>query len=359
MKKIIHCLNCNKEIEVNLSSKKKFCNQKCAGEYRSKQVEYIKLTCKQCGKEFKVPKRNISKNNPRMFCSRKCKDENWGRNRIEKICPVCGKKFLAQRNKAKYNFCCSPECSAKNPNNRIINNSGTMTLICQHCGKEFEKRVSYVKKQERRGQPVKFCSKECSLAAYGRTKKNMINTTCEVCGSHFQYKEGHKKRFCSQECRLKYASRDTVTLTCAFCGKQYKANGYKANVQHSKYCSRKCRNNAVAIAKDTYAKLQHYLRTSSKYLLWQRSVFKKANYACEECGNKENLHAHHKYELYNIAKDNDFDEQKILSSDIFNDIDNGECLCGKCHLKHHPYHKELRDNVGRFCRRKFKSTNKV
>lgn len=61
-------------------------------------------------------------------------------------------------------------------------------------------------------------------------------------------------------------------------------------------------------------------RSSSDVLNWKRAV-KKAG-ACSVCGSKENLEAHHKVPW----------EYSITGR---TDVDNGECLCEKCHKMMH------------------------
>ena len=46
-----------------------------------------------------------------------------------------------------------------------------------------------------------------------------------------------------------------------------------------------------------------------------------------------------------------FNIDNILMSDIFNDVDNGQCLCEKCHQnKHYQLRGETRNSKGQFCR---------
>lgn len=53
------------------------------------------------------------------------------------------------------------------------------------------------------------------------------------------------------------------------------------------------------------------------------------------------------------------DIDKVISSDIFQDISNGQCLCKICHDKQHPYVTRIRDNKGRFSRLEYKVTKKT
>lgn len=359
MKKVVKCLNCGKQMELYPSSTKKFCNHKCYSEYTKKQTEYVEFTCEHCGKKFKRTAREVRRANkigvPIRFCSFECKEADWGKNRVEKTCPVCGKKFLVQHKfKDSDDKCCSPECAEK----RRQENQKPIKRICQHCGKEFTVPLFYLRKQEKRGQNVNYCSKEC--ASEGRRIIPKITYACTNCGKTFKAsKNDHTEHFCSEKCRLEWVTRSTQTITCEFCGKQFVENGY--DIAHGrKYCSMECWNKARAMEHDTYQKCQHYLRSSQAYAKWRMAVMQRAQYQCEKCGSKEQIQVHHcNITLYKIAKQYDFDEQKIIESKEFNDIDNGECLCLSCHIKEHPYHKELRNKKGQFCRLEFKTTKRL
>jgi len=364
LKKIIKCLTCGKEIEVYPSSKKKYCSRKCAAANQTKKMEASKVsfTCEQCGKEFFRTAREIRNaeyhNTPIRFCCRQCKDTFWGKDRVVITCCVCGKQFLVQQKDVRKHKTCSPECAKHNVHNRQVFNKGIITLTCQYCKKKFSKRVAFVEKSARRGQPVKYCSKSCQKKATGHVKLPTITVQCEHCGKDFQVKTGHSRKFCSQECRLQFAKRNSNVLTCQYCGEEFIATGYQ--IKHGrKFCSIQCRNKARIVEKSNYAKFQHYIRTSKEYESWRLAVLKKANFCCEDCGAVGVLHAHHKKEMFEIAKQYDFDIQKTLASPEFNDINNGECLCVQCHIKRHPYHKKLRNCKGQFCRREFNPTNQI
>lgn len=364
MKKIIKCLTCGKVIEVYPSSNRKYCSRKCAAARQTLEMEASKVSfvCEQCGKKFfrtaREVKNKTRRNEPIRFCCRQCKDDYWGRNRVEVICCVCKKKFLVQKKDVKTHQTCSPECAKHNVYNRKEFNKGTVTLTCKNCKKEFTVRRSYLEKNERRGQPIKYCSKSCQMESTGHTKLSTVKTQCQHCGKEFFIKKGHSQKFCSQECRLQFIAKDTKTLICQYCGTEFKATKYQ--IEHGrKYCSRTCRNEAIKIHKNDYAAFQHYVRTSREYEQWRLAVLQNANYRCSECGTTGVLHAHHKVELYTIAKQYKFDIEAVLNSPEFNDISNGECLCVKCHIKRHPYHEKLRNCKGQFCRHEFNPTNQT
>ena len=72
-RKMIHCLQCNKEVSVIVTSNQRFCCQSCAAQYRDvgqlKTLPRVTKICETCGKEFEVYPRQAP---ARRFCSRVC-----------------------------------------------------------------------------------------------------------------------------------------------------------------------------------------------------------------------------------------------------------------------------------------------
>lgn len=359
MKKVVKCLNCGKEMELSPSSSRKYCSNECYHEAKKKMTPVVKLTCEQCGKEFTRPKRSIQGQIPR-FCSRKCKSDYWGRNRVKQVCVVCGKEFLTQAKMSGPNRCCSPECSAKNKKNPMLGPK-MLKFTCEECGREFEKTQSYVNKEKRKHGPD-YVPKFCSIKCYHKSRNGYkTKVTCEYCGKEYEI-NGYRdrtaeKHFCSISCKRAYESDNhSVETVCKHCGKTFVVNRYHYEHVKDHYCSQECKVAEIKVIKDTYAKLQHYLRSSVQYDKWRKAILERAGYKCEDCGAIGRLHAHHIKELYVIAKSYDFDAEQVLNSTEFNDIDNGVCLCTECHIKRHPYHKELRNQRGQFRRLEFKTT---
>ena len=355
MKETRKCLICGKEFECWPSESKKYCSRKCNGISRTTSIQYKDFTCEWCGKHFKRRLKDVhsaeNKGQKIRFCSFKCKEEHWGRNRVKQTCPVCGKIFLLQKKDATPGRACSSECAAKNIKNRRLHLTPMTTIICAHCGKEFKEHDSYIRTQNARGQKVRFCSRKCSLEHTGRAPIERVTVECELCHKPFVKKINENKRFCSEKCRKSNLQRGTTYKNCPICGKQFKVIASNPN---KKYCSRECWDKDRSIKKDNYAKLQHYLRSSSEYVQWRYAVLFRAHFQCEECGSKKALHVHHKTELYKIAQKYDFKIEDILASEEFNDPDNGQCLCIQCHIKAHPFNRKLRDKLGRFSRLEFK-----
>lgn len=86
--------------------------------------------------------------------------------------------------------------------------------------------------------------------------------------------------------------------------------------------------------------IMRYLRTYSKYLQWRIDVFKRDNYTCVFCGDRNYegrgktlvLNADHIRPLYLILADNEItDIANALKCKELWDIDNGRTLCRPCH----------------------------
>ena len=99
--------------------------------------------CQMCGKTF-----SSLDSGKRCYCSTVCKRLADKENkRVEKVCVVCGRTFLASNKKTK---CCSNTCRGKmswdNESERK-----RYDLICQVCGKKYKSLRPY----------SKYCSRKC------------------------------------------------------------------------------------------------------------------------------------------------------------------------------------------------------
>ena len=113
-----------------------------------KKKEKIKKICEVCGKEFEILK---CREYTAMFCSVKCKGKAKRRNK--KICEVCGNEFYGR----KYSIFCSSECSHN------VQKKDKIKKICDECGSSFEVFES--------GSDRKFCSKQC----YNKNKDSKVS----------------------------------------------------------------------------------------------------------------------------------------------------------------------------------------
>lgn len=132
--------------------------------------------CKACSKPFQHRKLN------KVYCSQKCYfssiAETW---RVERECALCKQKYIPSHKKQEY---CGHKCHGK-VNGEAKKNSVKMN--CGRCGKEFERRISALSKEN-------FCSWEC--------RKAPTSKLCEACGKEYKVSSSRWRtsRFCSKSC---------------------------------------------------------------------------------------------------------------------------------------------------------------
>ena len=160
----------------------------------------IEKKCEYCGATFTPGKHS----HRQRFCSRECQLKGCQRRRrklrgktepfvpVKKICPYCGKEFLAQHPQKKY---CSPHCAYEHDlaEAREKHRAALKPKICPQCGKEFTPR----------NQVQKYCCARCCYN-FNRKKnlppKELEPRQCAHCGKEFKPNHG-KQIFCSKECR--------------------------------------------------------------------------------------------------------------------------------------------------------------
>jgi hypothetical protein len=348
---IVHCTNCNAEISKYKSELKYsksgqfFCNKKCRGEYATKQVKKHSFTCKNCNEEFFKTEREIknyqAKGNNIVFCSKKCMLEYNSVPMVEVKCDTCNKTLIRRKTEVYQTNFCNMDCLKKYKK--------MITLTCEHCKNDFQVAESYYKKQEKRGQSIRFCSKKCM---HESLRNDLVEITCCICNKAFHKNKNKINKLtpdcCSIECRDEYLNRENrVIVHCHHCGEELIRTKYRAEHTKHHFCNIECYNEHRARIKETYKQLSHYLRTSKEYESWRDDVYKRDHYACRKCGSKEKLHAHHIITLYDICVQYNMDLDEILTSELFNDRDNGITLCPDCHQKEHPF---IRNEKGQFCR---------
>jgi uncharacterized Zn-finger protein len=335
------------------------------------------FTCQWCGKKFSRTDYQIRQSKRRnetiKFCSKECKNAYHGRNMVTLTCSYCGRQFKTGKRNVhkKYNFCSSECCHKYHEKNDDIGQ--TTKLICEWCGNVFEVKNSYIRKQEKRGQHVKFCCKECYSAYREYSSVSFLNKkeidelyslqkkiVCSNCGKPvhktllqlYKFKKQNHNFggiFCCNECKNEYRNNHHIVhVKCSYCGKDITVNQFKYKHQSNFYCSSECFKKYKTKEKETYKEISHYLRSTNKYERWKEYILDRDNRQCTICGSKENLQVHHIYSLYNICNDNNFSIDDILNSKEFNDTNNGQTVCIKCHHKIHPWTHIKRDKNGQF-----------
>lgn len=267
-------------------------------------------------------------------------------DQIELICEYCNKIFTRNKTKVmmvkkyekfrpdygKMNFC-SQACSSKTPKKEIIkllesnglkiipqdDYIGKDPIIYYHCPtcthKTSKRRRSFAYKlfdcEECQDDKVKAKRKDRFYTARKFLKDNGYNILTSE--SNFVNSGTKTKYSIKATCPKGHDSgKDLMELLrgilrpCKVCMLKEK-NGPKCNL----YVDGRNKTN-----KDERTKIGSLLKT------WRKDILNKFNKKCNICSSSEKLHAHH---LNGFL----LDEANRLN------IENGVCLCQKCHIKFH------------------------
>jgi endogenous inhibitor of DNA gyrase (YacG/DUF329 family) len=83
------------------------------------------------------------------------------------------------------------------------------------------------------------CGTELVAEYHAVMKEEFISILCLNCGSEIKHNSlGRKKKYCSISCKQEWEKihRRSYTLTCEYCGKEFKSLG----VNERKFCSQDC-----------------------------------------------------------------------------------------------------------------------
>ncbi len=127
---------------------KKYCSFAHYQAHKKQKQPKQKKICKWCDKEFEVAYRFRAA----KYCSKPCSNSGTKQKRVGLDCQECGIHFevIPYRIENGAAFC-SYDCFAVN---RRGGEDSVVKLVCENCGKEFEK--SYIQRDRA------FCSYRCS-----------------------------------------------------------------------------------------------------------------------------------------------------------------------------------------------------
>lgn len=204
------------------------------------------------------------------------------------------------------------------------------TIKCDNCDKEFLKYNNYIKK-------TNFCSVSCKYAF----KNSDTKTECKTCGKEIIRSKSYirKNSFCNVECKSKWHSKqmkgennpvyvERPVIKCSFCSKHF-TKDYVTQIKDKNYfCDRLCEgkwNSVNRVGENSpgwrggTTPLTALIRNSKRMQDWRKSVFKRDNWTCQDCGIRGSyLEAHH------IKSFKDFPELRF-------ELENGLTLCKECH----------------------------
>jgi len=162
-----------------------------------------------------------------------------------------------------------------------------MLCDCLICGEQFRTKPSYI---------VNGGGKYCSSKCYGKARSSLVERDCIICGKSFQRHPASLARgegkYCSQKCHGEFRGKN-----------QFGKNN---------------NNWRGGLASET-----RKVRISRDYKAWQKAVFARDNWDCQDCGKHGGeLNAHHVFGF------TEFPEHRL-------DIWNGITLCRFCHQNTH------------------------
>lgn len=191
-------------------------------------------------------------------------------------------------------------------------------VICDNCGKSFERYPSTVKKHN-------FCNQQCYKEYHSKDTKYYI---CEICGKKFKGMKHNANRFCSRECYNQYHNIENKNRECPVCHKIFAADR-----QSRIYCSVECYNKDRHMPKGENhhnwkggISKENDKKDSWDYKNWRKQVYERDNWTCQQCfikGKKINAHHIKSWKYY---------------PELRYSVDNGITVCEDCHKQIHQYY---------------------
>jgi hypothetical protein len=190
-----------------------------------------------------------------------------------------------------------------------------------------------------------------------------------VCGKEFDAKkhEADRRSTCSRKCASRIRAvavknyfesiGKNKSLNCEHCNKEIKV--WKCHLDQRKhhFCDATCfkawkKGKSIGSSNPNWrggiSDLNAFLYNCDEGIAWRDAARKRDSYTCQSCGDKSNIHVHHKtrlavliqdflkkYSQFSIIEDRETILRLCLSHDPFWDVSNGISLCNVCHAKEH------------------------
>lgn len=178
----------------------------------------MRKDCPVCHQPFET------KYSKAIFCSKPCKGLA-SRLQATVICDGCGKEFNKYPYLVRPTNYCSLKCYHSSTNLRV-------EKVCMKCGKEFLAR-KYLR-DKGYGQ---YCSRKCQHSDYPQ----QVIMTCKQCGVKFTKPPSVAKltQYCSKACQDLGMSEFEIHV-CAQCKNEFKIPMWEVRNGKGKFCTREC-----------------------------------------------------------------------------------------------------------------------
>ena len=260
----------------------------------------------------------------------------------------CGEEFittLTNFNKGKKQC---DKCTWLKDGRRVIFN-------CDYCGKECSKS-----KSDFEGREHHFCSKECkdkwqkenllgennpNYGNHGKLNgekspvwKDVEKVPCDYCGNPIRLIGGklyYGHHFCNKECYDKWQKINALR------GENSPHFGKHLNEETKLKISEANKGRFIGEKSPCYnpniTDEERERRRNGEQKQWREDVYERDNYTCQCCGDNKggNLNAHH-------LNGHHWDKEHRT------DVDNGICLCSKCHKEYHKLYGNRNNTIAQF-----------
>lgn len=195
--------------------------------------------------------------------------------------------------------------------------SKKIKFICIHCGKEFYRLPSEVK----RGAGT-YCSNQCSGAF--RTKKMELN--CLHCHKVFIGIAGADK-FCSHEC-YSLNKQNKVERICEYCGDLFLIKPVDIKRGRGRFCGRECSGLAQRGLNSPSWRGGHGKYRGENWIQQRKLAYDRAKGVCQYCGKKP-IKGVKQCAVHHIKPFREFNGDYIAANQLTNLV----VLCHPCHMR--------------------------
>lgn len=187
-----------------------------------------------------------------------------------------------------------------------------MEVICDNCGKKFNKPKAWIKRVNHN-----FCSHKCFGQWHSKTPTKIPSTKlklyCEECGKEiYKYRAWAKRlkhHFCSRRCSALWKSKNlrgsnnpkynSRFVKCSYCGNSVLKPSYIIEGSKNYFCNSKCfgrwcskkmlgKNNPAWLGGHSF---EPYSKNWNERL--RRQIRERDNYICQLCGKVSSKTVHH------------------------------------------------------------------
>lgn len=193
------------------------------------------------------------------------------------------------------------------PNSRM-----EVEVQCDSCGKIFR---SWKFQLERNGHQL---CQQCAL----KLKQEKPLVTGQKFGRLTVIGKSDKTGY--SECICDCGTKKTVYNTYLRNGDIVSCGCLRSEIarHHAEKYLSKLKNESHPNWKGGVSPERNRIEKTSVYKIWHESVLSNAKNKCQKCGSSENLETHHIYNFEDYP-------------DLRTEVNNGACLCRKCHKKFH------------------------